>query len=203
MDNRDYIDMPSTEDIPWSYGQKADVADKQALFIDRLIDYKAIVKQASGPKAIATIIMRFLQDVGATSCVVPPGLDKDWLEAARNTGIRVKTDDPPLSKEELEKTHAVVTAAAYAMAETGTIALDHRADQGRRIISLLPDTHICIIRADQITTNVPEALALLEPSIRQGQPITWISGPSATSDIELVRVEGVHGPRNLCVIIIA
>jgi L-lactate dehydrogenase complex protein LldG len=88
------------------------------------------------------------------------------------------------------------------MAETGTIALDHGPGQGRRILSLLPDTHICVIGTEQITTDVPEGLARLQGSITAGRPLTWISGPSATSDIELTRVEGVHGPRNLYVIIL-
>jgi L-lactate dehydrogenase complex protein LldG len=87
------------------------------------------------------------------------------------------------------------------MAETGTIVLDHQPDQGRRIISLLPDTHICVIRADQIATDVPEAMARLSSRISSGRPLTWVSGPSATSDIELERVEGVHGPRHLYVIV--
>jgi L-lactate dehydrogenase complex protein LldG len=88
------------------------------------------------------------------------------------------------------------------MAETGTIGLDHRDDQGRRALSLVPDMHVCVIRTDQLTTDVPEAMARLEPSLREKLPITWISGPSATSDIELSRVEGVHGPRVLYVIVV-
>jgi L-lactate dehydrogenase complex protein LldG len=92
----------------------------------------------------------------------------------------------------------VVTAAAVAVAETGTIVLDGSPDQGRRIISLLPDLHICVVRPDQVVASVPAAVARLDPR----RPLTWISGPSATSDIELNRVEGVHGPRNLHVVIL-
>jgi L-lactate dehydrogenase complex protein LldG len=96
----------------------------------------------------------------------------------------------------------VVTTAAVAVAETGTIVLDHGPGQGRRGLSLLPDLHVCLVRADQVVRTVPEAVAALRPSVEAGRPLTWVSGPSATSDIELDRVEGVHGPRTLCVVLV-
>jgi len=175
--------------------------DKLELFKSRLIDYKATVEQASNNEEISALVLRFLQEVQATNVVVPLALEKSWLIDAEGAGIRILFDDPPLSKGVLNETSAVVTASAVAIAETGTLVLDHRPDQGRRIISLLPDTHICIVRSGQILATVPEAVEQLAPSMSERRPLTWISGPSATVDIELTRVEGVHGPRNLYVII--
>ncbi|MDR2036255.1 MAG: LUD domain-containing protein [Coriobacteriales bacterium] len=174
---------------------------KEELFCERARDYRATVKLAANDNEIAALVARFLQESRALSCVVPPGLDTQWYAPAELAGVRILCDDPPLSYEVLDGTAAVLTAAAVGIAATGTLALDHRLDQGRRVISLLPDTHICVVRAAQIVEDVPEALALLESSVLAKQPVTWISGPSATVDIELIRVEGVHGPRNLFVIV--
>lgn len=185
----------------WEFGKPTTMDDVVARFTERVIDYQATVERAGDAQQIAALVARFLREAGATSCVVPPNLDRQWHAQAELEGVTISVDDPPLSKEALNTTQAVITAAAVGIAETGTLVLDHRSDQGRRIISLLPDTHICIIQASQIVTDVPEALLLLEPSLYAGQPQTWISGPSATVDIELIRVEGVHGPRNLYVII--
>jgi L-lactate dehydrogenase complex protein LldG len=193
-------DVPTSK-IAWEHGKPTKADNAIALFAERVADYKATVEHATDNTQIPVLVARFLREAEATSCVVPPELNKAWYEQAKTEGVRILIDDPPLSKEELNNTHVVITSAAVGIAETGTIALDHRPDQGRRIISLLSDTHICIIRVDQIATNVPEAISRLETTIREGQPITWISGPSATVDIELIRVEGVHGPRNLYVII--
>jgi L-lactate dehydrogenase complex protein LldG len=193
-----YADIPRV----WETGRPTAVTDPIELFIDRLIDYKAEVMRVASVSELPASILNCLRDAQALSCCVPPGLESDWLAPAKREGIAVCVDDPPLSKLDLDGIAAVVTKCRICMAETGTIALDHRADQGRRIISLLPDTHICVVETNQIVSDVPEAVALLEPSLREGLPITWISGPSATSDIELSRVEGVHGPRNLYVIIL-
>jgi len=112
--------------------------------------------------------------------------------------VEQAADAPPLSVDTLDALDGVITGCAVGIAETGTIVLDGGSAQGRRALSLLPDRHLCVIRADQIVQDVPEALARLDPR----RPMTWISGPSATSDIELQRVEGVHGPRVLDVVIV-
>ena len=121
--------------------------------------------------------------------VVPAGLGVEVADAI---------DDDDLTAAELDRIDTVVTEARLGIAETGTIVLDHGPGQGRRALTLVPDRHVCIVRADQVVADVPDAVALLDPT----RPLTWISGPSATSDIELDRVEGVHGPRNLHVIVV-
>jgi L-lactate dehydrogenase complex protein LldG len=131
--------------------------------------------------------------------VVPPGLPGDWLArcAQDSPGVALITDDPPLDTARLDATAGVVTGCAVAIAETGTIVLDHGPGQGRRAVTLVPDFHLVVVTADQVAADLPGAFARLDPA----RPHTLISGPSATSDIELVRVEGVHGPRTLHVLI--
>jgi len=131
----------------------------------------------------------------AARIVVAAGLSRAWLG---KSGAEATVDDPPLSYVDLDALDGVVTGCAIAIAETGTIVLDAGPDQGRRAISLLPDLHVCVVKAGQVVGTVPEALAPLDPT----RPQTWISGPSATSDIELQRVEGVHGPRTLDVVLV-
>jgi L-lactate dehydrogenase complex protein LldG len=174
------------------------VVDPEALvelLVDRLVDYKALVRQARSDE-LPAVIAAALTERGARSVVVPAGLDPSWLAAAE---IDVRADGPdPLSVADLDSADAVVTACAAAVAETGTLILDGSADQGRRVVSLIPDYHLCLVKVEQICADVPEAVARLDGT----RPITMISGPSATSDIELDRVEGVHGPRTLEVIIV-
>jgi L-lactate dehydrogenase complex protein LldG len=188
--------------IPWEYGQPTKIDKVVDLFIDRVVDYKATVVRAKKADDIGDLVAEGLKKHKATSVVVPSGVPKAWFAKAEKDGVEIRRDDPPLSHEALNETSAVLTAARVGWAETGTIALDHRDDQGRRALSLVPDMHVCVIKTDQIVTDVPEAMVRLEPSLRDKQPITWISGPSATSDIELSRVEGVHGPRTLYVIVV-
>ena len=134
--------------------------------------------------------------------MLPSGIDASWRSAVEEAGLEVVGDEPQLTNDQLNKTDAVLTAAAVGIAETGTFVLDHHTDQGRRALSLVPDRHVCVVRADQVVTDVPEAVVRLRGAIEAGRPLTWVSGPSATSDIELNRVEGVHGPRALHVLVV-
>lgn len=164
-----------------------------SLLAERLTDYRALVRAAT-TATLADEISSALQRRGARTVVVPPELRlplPDFAEVSVDGG---------LTAAELDLFDAVITGAAVAIAETGTIILDGSPDQGRRAISLVPDYHLCIVAADQVVHLVPEAVARLAASATR--PLTWISGPSATSDIELERVEGVHGPRTLEVILV-
>jgi L-lactate dehydrogenase complex protein LldG len=178
-----------------SYRERGQLATPALLDLlaDRLTDYRAAVRWATMATLSETIAVA-LAERGARRLVVPPGLDlplPDWVEV---------TIDDGLSASELDSLDGVITRAAVAIAETGTIILDGSAGQGRRAISLLPDYHLCIVEAGQVVELVPTAVATLTDSA--ARPLTWISGPSATSDIELERVEGVHGPRTLEVILV-
>ncbi|XVU26042.1 LutC/YkgG family protein [Actinoplanes sp. CA-054009] len=194
-------DDPSVPEIPRSYRRESPPADLEVL-IDRLVDYKAVVHRGPDVAAIVADI------IGAGTLVVPSGLPPSWLPPETPARVDGSLGPEPLvggsepvvgglGPEAIAAADGVVTGAAVAIAETGTIVLDASPDQGRRILTLLPDLHICVLRPDQVVASVPEALARLDPT----RPLTWISGPSATSDIELNRVEGVHGPRHLHVII--
>ena len=186
---------PASELPPVSYRERGQPATPALLDLlaDRLTDYRAVVRRAASATLGATIAAA-LAERGARQLVVPPGLDlplPDWAEV---------TIDDGLSAAELDSFDAVITRAAVAVAETGTIILDGSSGQGRRAISLVPDYHLCIVEAGQVVDLVPEAVDSLAGT--PTRPLTWISGPSATSDIELERVEGVHGPRTLEVILV-
>ncbi|MDP9317479.1 MAG: lactate utilization protein C [Actinomycetota bacterium] len=168
------------------------VADRLDLIEERLVDYRALVRRCAAG-GVDSAVAGALARRGASRLVVPTGLDVRWP-----TSLDVVVDEGQLSAAELDRCDGVVTGAAVAIAETGTIVLDGSRNQGRRAISLVPDYHLCIVRAEQVVETVPEAVALLKPE----RAMTWISGPSATSDIELNRVEGVHGPRTLEVILV-
>jgi len=184
-------DHPATPTVPREYHRSLPDADVVGLFAERVADYRATVRRVS-PAGLPGAIAEALRG----RVVVPAGLPPEWLAAA---DVEPLHDDPPLSVEELDRADGVVSGCAVAIALTGTIILDGGTAQGRRALTLLPDHHLCVVRADQIFGTVAEALTRLDPS----RPQTWISGPSATSDIELNRVEGVHGPRNLAVLIVS
>ena len=172
--------------------------DITALFAERAADYRAVVERV--PEAeLATVIARVLAARSASvpgPFVIPTGLPGDWL-AGLPGEITLARDEPPLAAAELDRMSGVVTGCAVAIAETGTIILDHGPGQGRRALTLVPDFHLVVVREDQIAPDLADAFARLDPA----RPHTLISGPSATSDIELIRVEGVHGPRNLHILL--
>ena len=180
---------PDVPQIPREYRRAGDLAQEALLdlFIQRLVDYKATVHRINASEL--PILLWSLVD---GPFVVPPGIPAQW-------GLTEATVDKGFAPSELDSYNSVVTACAAACAETGTIVLDGSPDQGRRAISLVPDRHVCVVRADQVVETVPELLSRLDPV----RPLTFISGPSATSDIELQRVEGVHGPRTLVVVLVA
>lgn len=186
-------DRPHVPDVPWTYGSDVgtgavDLVDR---FVERVADYRAQVSRVddAGP-AIAQALSGFGRVVADDAVI------RSWPQIA--PWVR----DSGLSAVELDSVDAVVTTATVGIANTGTIVLSHGAGQGRRALSLVPDVHVCVVLADQIVDDVPNAVSRLIDSGLHTRPLTWISGPSATSDIELDRVEGVHGPRTLTVIVV-
>jgi L-lactate dehydrogenase complex protein LldG len=177
-----------------------DAAALTERLVDRLLDYKALVRRCT-PAELPGTIAAALTERGATSVVVPAGLPDSWL-AALPSGVAVHVDgnarEDQVSVAELDRLDGVLSGCALAVAETGTLVLDGGPGQGRRVISLIPDYHLCVVRPEQVCADVPQAVRRLDLT----RPTTMISGPSATSDIELNRVEGVHGPRTLEVILV-
>lgn len=193
----DVPDAEGPDEVRIPPGRPADHAgpDVVGLFIERAAEYRATVVRVPANDA-AGAVRRALERSAARSVVVPPGLPEDLIPEGPWSRL---ADVPALTVGRLEAADAVITTVATAIAVTGTVALDHGPGQGRRALTLLPDQHICVVRASQIAPDVPHALSRLDPY----RPLTLVSGPSATSDIELNRVEGVHGPRVLDIIIIA
>ena len=172
----------------------ANDVDQGELFARLVADYRAVVHR-SEQGSVAAAVSAALNARGARRVAIPAQLPPAWIPAG---DFVLVTDDPPLTAAVLDGIDAVVTGCAVAIAETGTIVLDGGPGQGRRALTLLPDIHVCVVEPHLIVATVSQALARLDPH----RPTTWISGPSATSDIELRRVEGVHGPRQLDVIIV-
>lgn len=178
--------------------RERDERDRAAILedlIDQLIDYQAVVTRTD-EAGLAQALIDACQHYSISQLVVPADIPVAWLP----TDVTVLRDDPPLSLTALDESSGVLTGCVIAIAQTGTIILDGGRYQGRRVLSLVPDRHLCVVRAEQIVGLVPEAIAGL--AWRVTHPITLISGPSATSDIELSRVEGVHGPRTLHVFVV-
>ncbi|MDQ2742581.1 MAG: lactate utilization protein C [Chloroflexota bacterium] len=165
-------------------------------FAERVAEYRATVHRVSTTQLSAAIAAA-LRRRGVQRLAVPPDLPREWLPP----GLEILPDHD-LSTEQLNAVDGVLTGCALGIALTGTIVLDSGPTQGRRALTLLPDYHLCVVRADQIVATVPEGIEQLHTAARAGSPITLISGPSATSDIELKRVEGVHGPRVLEVLLV-
>jgi len=164
-------------------------------FCERVAEYRATVTRVA-PADLADTVARLCRERGARRIAVPPGGPE------RIDAVEVVVDDPPLSPQALDGLDGVLTGCALAIAETGTIVLDGGERSGRRALTLVPDWHVCIVEAGSIVAGVPDAVAELAEAAAEGRPITLVSGPSATSDIELDRVEGVHGPRTLDVLVL-
>ncbi len=165
------------------------------LLTDRLADYRAAVRHCSADE-VAVVVARALRQRGARRIAAPPGLAPAWLAEAG--GVEFVSDNPPLTPALLDALDGTVTSCAVAIAETGTIVLDGGESQGRRVLTLVPDYHLVVVPRSRVVPSVPAAIARLDAT----RPLTWISGPSATSDIELQRIEGVHGPRTLEVVLV-
>ncbi len=170
---------------------RPDIVDQ---FAEYVAEYRATVVRASEGN-LAKAIEALLKERGSRKVVVPHDFQADWCIAAE--------PDTGFTHRELAAMQTVITCCALGIAETGTIVLDAGRGQGRRALSLIPDHHICLIWEDQVVDSIPEGVLQLERAAKEGKPLTWISGPSATSDIELSRVEGVHGPRILDVVIVS
>ena len=173
---------PAVPDVSRGYRTAGTLQPDVGLFADRVAEYRATVHRVAAAELGAK-----LAELSRGRTGVPPGFPFDGIE------------DAGLSVAELDALDTVITGCALAIADTGTIVLDGGAESGRRALTLVPDHHICVVRSDQVVASVPDAIAALDPAA----PLTFVSGPSATSDIELDRVEGVHGPRELDVVIVS
>jgi L-lactate dehydrogenase complex protein LldG len=173
---------------------EADPARLTDLLAENLADYRAHVHRITTAAEIAPLVRRL---IGGPRLVLPSGLPADWIPEGGD--VEPLGDEPPLTAARLDAADAVLTGCALAIAETGTIVLDAGPGQGRRVLTLVPDHHICVVTQDRVVASLPHAI----PRLTHDRPLTWIAGPSATSDIELDRVEGVHGPRRLDVLLLA
>jgi L-lactate dehydrogenase complex protein LldG len=203
-------DVPSSEPDAWIVGRDPDPAASYTrgqpgqpaalteLFTERCADYGAgITCCEAAAEQIAAAIGAACAKHGATALVAPATLAPAWIPA----GLVPLLDEPPLTVEQLDGCDGVITSCALAIAATGTIVLDGGDGQGRRALTLVPDLHICVVRVGQLVSNLPDAMGAVAAATTLRRPVTFISGPSATSDIELKRVNGVHGPRRLEIVL--
>jgi L-lactate dehydrogenase complex protein LldG len=185
----------SYDALPRAYRTRGKLSGEQrvALLIERLREYDADVAECA-QDAVAAAIATQIARSGRPVLIVPEGLPREWLVAGCDWIV-----DHGLSRDEIEQAQGVVTAATCAIAESGTIVLHHAPSEGRRVLTLLPDWHLCVLKTSQVVETLPEYFAHCE-----GPPAvaTFISGPSATADIEMTRIKGVHGPRFLNVIVV-
>ncbi|GDY32927.1 LutC/YkgG family protein [Gandjariella thermophila] len=190
-------DLPADgadSEVPRKYRRAHHDTGLVDLFAERAADYRAVVRHTL-PDELPAVLHAAAR---VRTLLVPPGVPEKWLRGIEPG--RLLLDGPALTPAVLDAVDAVVvTGCAVAIAETGTVVLDHGPGQGRRMLSLVPDHHLVVVCADQVVADVPEALARLDPR----RPLTFVSGPSATSDIELTRVEGVHGPRDLEIVLVS
>ena len=170
-----------------------------SLFTERLVDYDAEVVRTTSDGVEGAIAALF-KNASEQRLMVPEGFPEAWLPQTLEILRDADENGAQLSHAALDRIKTVLTTASVGIAQTGTIILDHTAGQGRRALTLVPDRHICIVRASQVVETVPEGVARI--LTRSTQPITFISGPSATSDIEMTRIRGVHGPRFLSVVLV-
>ncbi len=194
----------SDDKIVREYNQKSNLSAEEitGLFEERVNEYRAVTKRIIEDE-LPGELQKLCEDAGVKTMVLPTGINESWLSDLSEPVTLLRDQPDRLSKQELNECDAVLTGCFLGVAQTGTIILNAGPGQGRRVLTLLPDFHICVIRQNQIVGMLPEAIRKLDQTVSEsGAPVTFISGPSATSDIELNRVEGVHGPRNLHVFII-
>jgi len=177
---------------------EADRATIVQCFVDRLAAYHVTVLHARGDGGIRDVATAQLAARGITRLVIPADMPASWRPADP-----APIEDTGLTCQDLDAAQGAMTGSLMGVAETGTVVLDCGLGQGRRALTLLPDYHLCVVRESAVVGVLPEAIAALHPRALHGAPITFFSGPSATADIELDRVEGVHGPRTLDVILVS
>jgi L-lactate dehydrogenase complex protein LldG len=170
------------------------------LFAERAAEYRATVHRV-GAGDVGEAVVRIAEEERARTLGIPADLPAEWRPGPLD--LSEDAANAVISVQQLDKLDGALTGCAVAIAEVGAFVLDAGAGQGRRALSLVPDLHVCVVREDQVVGLVPEAVARLEDAVRAGRPLTFVAGPSATSDIELDRVEGVHGPRRLHVVLVA